>query len=52
MASGGNHHFIEHFAAKVVNVSNNAVIIKLSAKTARIDAFLKLVRPYGILKAA
>ncbi|KAH9440161.1 hypothetical protein MJO28_016676 [Puccinia striiformis f. sp. tritici] len=42
----------KHFAAKVVDVSNDAVIIELSAKTARIDAFLKLVRPYGILEAA
>ncbi|KAA1064276.1 hypothetical protein PGTUg99_005343 [Puccinia graminis f. sp. tritici] len=42
----------KHFAAKIVDVSNDAVIIELSAKTARIDAFLKLVRPYGILEAA
>jgi len=42
----------KHFAAKVVDVSNDAVIIELSAKTARIDAFLKLIRPYGILEAA
>ncbi|OAV87302.1 hypothetical protein PTTG_04976 [Puccinia triticina 1-1 BBBD Race 1] len=42
----------KHFAAKVVDVSNDALIIELSAKTARIDAFLKLVRPYGILEAA
>ncbi|PLW20185.1 hypothetical protein PCANC_09844 [Puccinia coronata f. sp. avenae] len=42
----------KHFAAKVVDVSNDAVIIELSAKTARIDAFLKLVRSYGILEAA
>ncbi|KNZ55949.1 acetolactate synthase, small subunit [Puccinia sorghi] len=42
----------KHFAAKVVDVSNDAIILELSAKTARIDAFLKLIRPYGILEAA
>ncbi|MBW0487289.1 hypothetical protein O181_027004 [Austropuccinia psidii MF-1] len=41
-----------HFSAKVVDVSNDAIIIELSAKTARVDAFLKLVRPYGILESA
>ncbi|CAH7666631.1 small subunit of acetolactate synthase-domain-containing protein [Phakopsora pachyrhizi] len=40
------------FLAKVVDVSHDSVIIELSAKTTRIDAFLKLVRPYGILEAA
>lgn len=41
-----------HFAGKVVDVSNDSAIIELCAKTSRIDAFLKLVRPYGILEAA
>lgn len=42
----------KHFSAKVVDVSNDSVTIELSAKTSRIDAFLKLIRPYGILEAA
>ncbi|KAG0152306.1 hypothetical protein CROQUDRAFT_649675 [Cronartium quercuum f. sp. fusiforme G11] len=41
-----------HFEAKVVDISHDSAIIELSAKTARVDAFLKLVRPYGILEAA
>ncbi|POW09612.1 hypothetical protein PSHT_09079, partial [Puccinia striiformis] len=39
----------KHFAAKVVDVSNDAVIIELSAKTARIDAFLKLRARTGMM---
>lgn len=40
------------FGGKIVDISNDAVIVELAAKTARIDSFLKLVRPYGILEAA
>lgn len=40
------------FGGKIVDVSNDCVIVELSGKTNRIDAFLKLVRPYGILEAA
>lgn len=40
------------FQAKIVDVSNDAVIVEMTGKTIRVDAFLKLVRPYGILEAA
>lgn len=40
------------FGGKVVDLSHNAVIVEISGKTERVDAFLKLVRPYGILEAA
>lgn len=42
----------DQFGGKIVDVSNDCVIVELSGKTNRIDAFLKLVRPYGILEAA
>ncbi|KAK4703220.1 acetolactate synthase I/III small subunit, partial [Phenoliferia sp. Uapishka_3] len=40
------------FQGKIVDMSNDAVIVEMTGKTARVDAFLKLVRPYGILEAA
>ncbi|KAG5719461.1 hypothetical protein E4T56_gene20653 [Termitomyces sp. T112] len=40
------------FGAKIVDVSENSVIIELTAKTSRVEAFLKLVKPFGILEAA
>jgi len=42
----------KQFGGKIVDVSNDSVIVELSGKTNRIDAFLKLIRPYGILEAA
>lgn len=42
----------KQFGGRIVDVSNDCVIVELSGKTNRIDAFLKLVRPYGILEAA
>ena len=35
-----------------MDMSNDAVIVEMTGKTSRVDAFLKLVRPYGILEAA
>lgn len=40
------------FGGKIVDMSDAAVIVEMTGKTARVDAFLKLVRPYGILEAA
>lgn len=40
------------FGAKIVDVSENSVIVELTAKTARVEAFLKLLKPFGILEAA
>lgn len=42
----------EQFQGKIVDMSNDAVIVEMTGKTERVDAFLKLVRPYGILEAA
>ncbi|KAF7298174.1 ACT domain-containing protein [Mycena chlorophos] len=40
------------FGAKIVDVSENSVIVELTAKTARVEAFLNLIKPFGILEAA
>ncbi|KAF9975824.1 hypothetical protein BGZ73_000365 [Actinomortierella ambigua] len=40
------------FQGKVVDVSSESVAIELSAKPERVDAFIKLVKPFGILEAA
>lgn len=42
----------KQFGGKLVDVSSDAVIVEMTGKTQRVDAFLKLVRPYGILEAA
>jgi acetolactate synthase I/III small subunit len=40
------------FGAKIVDVSNNSVIVELTAKTTRVEAFLSLVKPFGVLESA
>lgn len=40
------------FGAKIVDVSENSVIVELTAKTSRVEAFLQLLKPFGILEAA
>lgn len=42
----------EQFKGKVVDVSTNSVIVEVSGKSSRCDAFLKLVRPFGVLECA
>lgn len=40
------------FGAKIVDVSEHSVIVELTAKTTRVEAFLNLLRPFGVLEAA
>lgn len=40
------------FGGKVLDISNNNCIVELSAKPTRIDSFLKLISPFGILESA
>ncbi|KAF9434603.1 hypothetical protein BGZ76_007737 [Entomortierella beljakovae] len=40
------------FNGKVVDVSSDCVVIELSAKPDRVNNFIKLVKPFGILEAA
>jgi acetolactate synthase I/III small subunit len=42
----------EQFKGRLVDVSTNSVIVEMSGKSSRCDAFLKLVRPFGILECA
>ncbi|QRW24150.1 hypothetical protein RhiXN_10474 [Rhizoctonia solani] len=39
------------FGAKIVDVSENSVIVEMSGKTTRVNAFLSLVKPFGILES-
>jgi hypothetical protein len=36
----------------LVDVAENSVIVELTAKSSRVEAFLSLLRPFGILEAA
>jgi acetolactate synthase-1/3 small subunit len=40
------------FGARVVDVSANSVIVEMAAKTSRVDAFLRLLAPFGVLESA
>jgi len=40
------------FGAKIIDISNESVLIRLSAKSERVDSFIKLLRPYGIIEAS
>ncbi|KAF8972929.1 small subunit of acetolactate synthase-domain-containing protein [Flammula alnicola] len=42
----------KQFGAKIVDVSENSVIVELTAKTSRVEAFISLLKPFGILEAA
>ncbi|KAI5466880.1 small subunit of acetolactate synthase-domain-containing protein [Mariannaea sp. PMI_226] len=45
-------YFAHQFGGKVLDISTNSCIVEVSAKQSRIDSFLKLVAPFGILEAA
>jgi acetolactate synthase I/III small subunit len=40
------------FRAKVVDVSNKAIIIEATGSTEKIKAFIDMIRPYGIEQLA
>ena len=42
----------KEFGAKVVDIAENSVIVELTAKTPRVEAFLSLLKPFGILESA
>ena len=45
--------FMTHqFKGKVLDISTNNCIVELSAKPSRIDSFMKLIAPFGILESA
>ena len=45
--------FMTHqFGGKVLDISTNNCIVEVSAKSSRIDSFMKLIAPFGILESA
>ncbi|KAI0940402.1 hypothetical protein AcW1_003604 [Taiwanofungus camphoratus] len=40
------------FGGRIVDVSENSVIVEMSGKTKRVEAFLALLKPFGVLEAA
>lgn len=42
----------KQFGAKIVDIAQNSVIVELTAKTPRVEAFLSLLKPFGILESA
>lgn len=49
---GGIATLAKQFDGKIVDISEYSVIVEMSGKTKRVEAFLKLVRPFGILESA
>ncbi|VBB77286.1 Putative mitochondrial acetolactate synthase small subunit precursor [Podospora comata] len=45
-------YFAHQFGGKVLDISTNSCIVEISAKPERIDSFLKLIAPFGILESA
>lgn len=43
---------VDVFRGKVIDVAAESVIVELTGGTEKIDAFLELVKPFGILEAA
>jgi len=45
-------YFTHQFGGKVLDISTNSCIVEVSAKPTRIDSFMKLIAPFGILESA
>ncbi|KAI9889884.1 MAG: acetolactate synthase, regulatory subunit [Vezdaea aestivalis] len=45
-------HLTHQFGGKVLDISTNNCIVEVSAKPVRIDSFMKLLTPFGILESA
>ena len=45
-------HLTHQFGGKVLDISTNNCIVEVSAKPNRIDSFLKLIEPFGILESS
>ncbi|KAI1846465.1 hypothetical protein JX266_007362 [Neoarthrinium moseri] len=44
-------YFAHQFGGKVLDISTSSCIVEVSAKPVRIDSFLKLISPFGILES-
>lgn len=42
----------QQFGARLLDIAENSVIVELTAKTPRVEAFLSLLKPFGILESA
>ena len=42
----------QQFGGRIVDVSENSIIVEMSGKTKRVEAFLALLKPFGVLEAA
>lgn len=42
----------DQFGGKIVDIAETNVIIELTGKSSRVEAFLELMRPFGVLEAA
>lgn len=45
-------YLIHQFGGKILDISTNSCIVEVSAKPTRIDSFMKLIAPFGILESA
>jgi acetolactate synthase-1/3 small subunit len=45
-------YFAHQFGGKILDISTNSCIVEVSAKPSRVDSFMKLVAPFGILESA
>ena len=43
---------VDIFRANIIDVSPSAVIVEMTGETSKIDAFLEIAKPYGILEIA
>lgn len=46
------HVLAGQFGARIVDVSEHSIILEMSGKTSRVEAFLSLVKPFGIIESA
>ncbi|KAH9171212.1 acetolactate synthase [Lactarius sanguifluus] len=46
------HVLANQFGARLVDVSDHSVIVEMTGKTSRVEAFLALVKPFGIIESA
>ena len=46
------HVLANQFGARIVDVSEHSIIVEMSGKTSRVEAFLSLVKPFGIIESA
>ncbi|MBO5045564.1 MAG: acetolactate synthase small subunit [Clostridia bacterium] len=46
------HELSQIFRANIVDVSNEATILELTGKPIKLDGFVNMLRPYGILELA